>query len=119
MSGWRVAVREVYAAGGKALPSELYCSLQDIERARAKGAIKPAGGPCGSRIPPVELTRLGRDMCEERAAVAIPYKPSSTGGRAHGSRLQWRAAWLAALPRANEVRVSSCARESAEGSCFW
>jgi hypothetical protein len=85
MSGWLLAVREVYQAGGVVPAGKLTCALHDINDAR-RGR---------HRNLPVTITPLGVALCEGRVQ-----KVDARLGR------RWQATWLAALPRANEVRLT-------------
>jgi hypothetical protein len=103
MSGWIVAVREVYAAGGRVAIRDLTAPLDDITVARQKGMLEP--GIRGPAHHMAVITEAGRALCEGRAELYVPVIKSDTGGRPHGSHRRLRATWLAALPRTNEVRI--------------
>ncbi len=110
MSAWLLAAREVYQAGGSVPVAKLTCPLAALYEARRNGVIEKAGGPCGSRrVPPATLTPLGQAVCEGR----VQKVDVRLGHR-------WRATWLAALPRANEVRLTHREHPAQnDGTCYW
>ena len=103
MSGWVIAMQEVYKAGGTMPVCKMFSPLREIERAREKGMFKRRGR--GGSVYAVTLTQRGIDYLEGRITLAVPAGQSSNKGRAPGSCMKPRATWLAALPRANEIRL--------------
>jgi hypothetical protein len=109
MSGWLLAVREVYQAGGAVPAGKLTCALHDINDARRWGALEKPGRRGRHRNLPVTITPLGVALCEGRVQ-----KVDARLGR------RWQATWLAALPRANEVRLTPpVQRAQNDGTCYW
>lgn len=103
MSGWFLALREVYDAGGKTRSGDMLAKLDDITIARSKGLLMPSKRGFGPHA--VEITQRGADLIEGRLALIAPYVPSDTGGRAPNSARRLVATWLMAMPRTNQVRL--------------
>lgn len=125
MSAWLLAAREVYETGGSKPVKQMWSPPAALEKARACGLILrgEGRGSAGKNrpTPPAALTPMGVDVCEHRLEQYVPFMGHGpTGGRAKGSHRRWRATWLAALPRANEVRLTGPVhRAQDDGTCYW
>ena len=108
MSGWRLATRSLYEAGGGPLSGYAFDPhtiplggwWHGIHRAEELGLMRCLNpGKFGGRQPAClwELTQAGIDWCEGR--VAVEYQPTK--------RQQVVATWLKALPRAGEIRMGA------------
>jgi hypothetical protein len=99
VSGWRVAVSSLAAAGGGPLQSSRFDSTpSDLRRAKALGLVWHVNGTHW------QLTRAGRMLAEGRAAVVPAYRKGS--GR-RGTHVV--ATWLSALPQPNAIRLDPAA----------
>jgi hypothetical protein len=113
MSGWLVATREVYAAGGKLAVRKMRASATELTQARQKGLI--ARGTNGGTAFYAEITQRGIDLLEGRLEYFTPSSAGSMFGRRPGTHRRWRSTWLAALPRANEVRLTGGVQRAQNG----
>lgn len=118
MSGWLLAMREVYDAGGVTTAARMHSSLADIETARTKGVIARSGALGGAGPHVVQLSPRGRALCEGKLEFYVPPYTSTTGGRAPGTHRRLRATWLASLPEGVRLTGSEH-RAQNDGTCYW
>jgi len=114
MSGWVIAVRELYERGplpiGQFRPQYSGRIQRDIsmdlQRAIRLGLVNSPGR--GGRVArPYTLTPAGFAFAEGRLAPVVPpYQAKYRAGRPKGSRVVLRPTWLAALPKANEIKLN-------------
>ena len=107
MSAWRILVRRLYDQGGGPLRrcdidphgSELgEAPKEQLDAARRDGLVE------ATRVKVTwtwTLTQRGRDWCEGRVEVVEARREHQRGRRPK----QLRATWLAALPKAGEIRL--------------
>ena len=118
MSGWLLAVREVYEAGGVTTAARMHAPLDEIANARRRGMLEPGERGGGAKPHRVALTPLGRAVCEGKLEFYVPPFTSTTGGRALGTHRRLRATWLASLPEG--VRLTPPEhRAQNDGTCYW
>lgn len=103
MSGWLLAVREVYAAGGHVRIGRLASPHNDITVARVKGLLEPGVRGRGEDHW-ATLTPLGWAVCKNKLEAYTPYVPAQPqGGRApahQGVGEDPRPSWLGGQPGA-------------------
>ena len=93
MSDWLNAAREVHQAGGRLAVSRMWSAPEALHQARKLGVIE--WGHQGGRARHwAVLTPRGRDLVEGRVQKVDARRGAP-----------WRATWLMALPRANEIRL--------------
>jgi len=96
MSGWRIAVSSLAAAGGGPLLSRQFDAQRaDLRRAHELGLVW-----CVNRTH-WQLTAKGRALAEGRAMAVVDY---GEGSGCRGTRVV--ATWLAALPPRNSIRLA-------------
>jgi hypothetical protein len=102
VSGWRIAVASLAAAGGGPLQShKIDAARDDLQRAKELGLVW-----CINRTH-WQLTRTGRALAEGRVAAVVSYAEPGGGQGRRGTRLI--ATWLAALPPRNSIRLDPAA----------
>ena len=104
MSGWLIALREVYDAGGQTTAADMVAKLDDITSARIKGFLTPGHKGAGPHL--VQITQRGIDLIEGRLTLRTLYDAKKRNGRPPDSHRRVVCTWLMALPRTNEVRLS-------------
>lgn len=114
MSGWRVVVRQLHEAGRPLRSFDLLVDNAGYALAHAArlGLVKSPGRWCyrvdTDEYGVWELTPLGVDFAEGRVVRLLRQRRHRPTDRNFIVRFQ--ATWLAALPRANEVRLTcACA----------
>lgn len=110
MSAWRLVVQELHVAGGSKRVGRMHAPAAALEIARQMGLVARPGvrGRAAWTVPAL-LTPFGVDFAEGRVQ-----KVDNRLGR------RWQATWLAALPRANEVRLTGAVhRTQNDGTCYW
>lgn len=102
MSGWRIAVSSLHAAGGGPLPSRKFdAAPEHLQRAKELGLLWLINGTHW------QLTAIGRALAEGKAAVLVNYAEPGGGSGRRGTRVV--ATWLAALPARNAIRLDPAA----------
>ncbi len=121
MSAWLNIVRQVYQAGGRMPVARVYDAPSAITEARRLGLLEPGVRGQGRRPHTLALTQRGVDLMEGRVAPRVlPYSVAFNAGRLPGTGRKWCPTWLAALPRANEVRLTGVVhRAQNDGTCYW
>lgn len=97
MSAWRLAVRELYAAGGECHRARMSGDITRaaLDEAARRGMIE-APGKNGDRI--YRLTADGWALAQNRLAMVVRRTGTFDLGRPVGSVLVPRPTWLASLP---------------------
>ena len=98
MSAWRIALQELHELGGKA-PARKFGLYHSRFRLRAMG-LADFEYSDGETV--WALTQLGRDVADGRVIRYIAECRKEGHGRGPDA---WRATWLRALPRANEIQL--------------
>lgn len=99
MSGWRIAVSSLHAAGGGPLPSRKFdAAPEHLRRAKELGLVWLINGTHW------QLTATGRALVEGRVVITAEY---AIGSGRRGTRVA--ATWLAALPPRNSIRLDPAA----------